>query len=222
MRAFICFALLALVGACGPTAEKCSAATCTGCCDSSGQCQLAACGTSCQVCVGSEVCSAGQCVVPVVDAGVGMDAGVDAGVDAGAMDAGDPLVVTLGTRSGEFDRAQHGLQPDAGLYIEASFGGDPACPTQTSPTPDRTLIIAGLHAMPDGGVISYADGLRVTLLDFNGALTTLPFVRATSARATPLSVTPGTLAVFAIEATFDGGTLRGRFSAAHCASLDGP
>ena len=131
-------------------------------------------------------------------------------------------MVTLGTRSGAFDRAQHGLQPDGGLYIEAYFGGDPACPTQTSPTPDRTLIIAGLHAMPDGGAISYADGLRVTLLDFNGALTTLPFVRATSARAAPLSVTPGTLVVFAIEATFDGGTLQGRFSAAHCASLDGP
>ena len=207
MRTFIFVGLLFFASACGPTAEKC---------------QPTECGATCQVCVGSEVCSAGQCMVPGVDAGLTTDAGIDAGIDGGAMDAGDRLLVTLGTRSGEFDRAQYGLQPDAGLYIEAYFGGDPACPTQTSPTPDRTLIITALHAMPDGGVISYADGLRVTLLDFNGALTTLPFVRATSARATPLSVTAGTLVVFAIEATFDGGTLQGRFSAEHCASLDGP
>jgi len=205
MRTFVLFLVLGFASACGPTAVTCS----TGC------------GVSCQVCAASEVCTEGQCVMPIVDAGV-PDAGVDAGIDGGAMDAGGPLVVTMGARRGVFERAQHGLQPDGGLYVEAYFGGDPACPTQTSPTPDRTLIIAGLHAMPDGGAISFSDGLRVTLLDFSGALTTLPFVRATSARATPLSVTPGTLVVFAVEATFDGGTLQGSFSAAHCASLDGP
>lgn len=158
-----------------------------------------------------------------MDAGVTPDSGVDAGLDGGS-DAGaaDFLVVTIGSRSGAFDRAQHGLEPDGGLYLEAYFGGDPACPTQTSPTPERTLIIAGLHAMPDGGAIRYADGLRVTLLDFSGALTSAPFLRAVTARATPLSVVPGTLVSFSLEAAFDGGTVQGRFSAAHCASLDGP
>lgn len=130
--------------------------------------------------------------------------------------------MTLGTRRGGFDRAQHGLEPDGGLYVEAYFGGDPACPTQTSPTPDRTLIIAGLHLVPDGGVLTQQDGVRVTLLDFSGALTSAPVVRALTIRATPREVDPGVRVSFTLEATFDGGLLQGTFSAEHCASLDGP
>lgn len=170
-----------------------------------------ACGTP------AKRCEPGECDRPV-DGGATMDAGVD----AGTVDAGDLLVATIGSRTGAFDRAQHGIEPDGGLYVEAYFGGDPACPTQTSPSPDRTLIIAGLHLVPDGGALTSADGLRVTLLDFSGALTSAPFVRAITARATPRSVVPGTLVAFTLEATFDGGTAQGSFSAPHCASLDGP
>lgn len=161
-----------------------------------------------------------------VDAGPGADAGADAGVDAGfdaGVDAGFAgLWLTLGSAQGGFDRAQHGLEPDGGLYVEAYFGGDPGCPTQSSPTPDRTLIIAGLHLVPDGGSLTQLDGVRVTLLDFTGALTSAPVERATSILATPREVTPGVRVSFTVEATFDTGTLRGTFSALHCASLDGP
>ncbi len=170
---------------------------------------------------------------PPVDAGVVADAGLpDAGlVEAGLPDAGPPdagsgpatnLVMTLGARTGTFTRAQHGLEPTGGLYVEAHFGGDLACPTQTSPTPDRTLIIAGLQPLLDGGVQTEADGLRVSLLDFTGALTNAPIVRSVSARATAHTMIPGTLVSFTLEAAFDGGTLSGAFAAPHCASLDGP
>jgi hypothetical protein len=168
---------------------------------------------------------------PAVDAGVVADAGGN--VDAGSpTDAGAPsctgacavtdLVATFHGVMGQFDRAQHGIEGDAGVYIEAHFGGDPSCPTASSPTPDRTLVISGLRADFDGGVQTRADGLRVTLLDFKGTLSPSPFDKAVAARATVRWLDRGTLVSFTLEADFDGGTVRGGFSAPHCASLDGP
>lgn len=166
-----------------------------------------------------------------------LDAGSDAGTpdaggeDSGVSDAGTgctgacattDLVATFGGTSAGFDRAQHGVEPDGGLYVEAHFAGDPACPGPSSPSPDRTLIIAGLHAPPDGGTLTGADGLRVTLLDFVGNLSPNPFDRAVTARATPRYAAPGVLVSFQLFATFDGGVVDGGFAAPHCASLDGP
>jgi hypothetical protein len=128
----------------------------------------------------------------------------------------------FGGASAGFDRAQHGVEPGGGLYVEAHFGGDPACPGPMSPTPDRTLIIAGLRAPPDGGALTEADGLRVTLLDFVGNLSPHPFDRAITARARPRYAAPGVLVSFLLDATFDGGVVNGGFAAPHCASLDGP
>jgi hypothetical protein len=122
-----------------------------------------------------------------------------------------------------FDRAQHGVEGDGGVvYIEAHFGGDPACPDQNSPTPARTLIIANLRADSDGGAQRYDAGLRVTLLDFNGVLTTAPFLRAFDATAIPRSVSPGVSVSYDLVAAFDGGVISGQFVAPHCASLNGP
>jgi hypothetical protein len=178
------------------------------------------------------------CQPPVTDtdSGVATDSGVpDAGgADAGTADAGTPdagasdagpttdLVATFGTVQAPFDRAQHGLEGDGGLYVEAHFGGDPACPGPTSPTPDRTLIIAGLRWPGDGGAQTYADGVRATLLDFVGNLSPNPFDRAVAVRAVARAVQPGVLVSFTVEATFDGGVVTGGFEAPHCASLDGP
>lgn len=171
-----------------------------------------------------------------MDAGLPDAGDVDAGSDAGTPDAGDSdagsactgacavtdLVAMFGGASAGFGRAQHGVEPDGGLYVEAHFGGDPACPGPTSPTPDRTLIIAGLRAPPDGGTLTEADGLRVTLLDFVGNLSPNPFDRAVTARARPRYAAPGVLVSFLLDATFDGGMVNGGFAAPHCASLDGP
>lgn len=171
------------------------------------------------------------------DAGVPDAGAMDAGLvdDAGAPDAGDTdagactgacastdLSATFHGVTAGFDRAQHGVEPDGGLYVEAYFGGDPACPGPSSPTPDRTLIISGLHAMADGGAQTTADGLRVTLLDFVGNLSSNPLDRAVSAQATLRYAQPGVLVSFTVEASFDGGTVTGGFAAAHCDSLDGP
>ncbi|MDP3504962.1 MAG: hypothetical protein Q8S33_31785 [Myxococcales bacterium] len=145
----------------------------------------------------------------------------------GAADAGctgpcatTDLVARFGTRVASFDRAQHGVELDGRLHVEAHAGGDPACPTMTSPTPLRTLVISGLRPLTDGGVLSFADGLRVSLLDFSGAVTSAPLERALDARATARWIEPGTLVSFQLTATFDGGTLSGGFSAPHCTSLD--
>ena len=161
----------------------------------------------------------------VTDAGTTSDAGtsLDAGnsLDAGTgLDAGltTRILVTLGTRSAPFDRAQHGLNADGTLYVEAHFGGDPACPSQSSPTPDRTLIINNLPV--DGGAATYANGVRANLLDFSGVLTTAPIVRALDVTATPLSLQPGQQVAWHIEGIFDGGTFSGDFDAPHCDSLN--
>ncbi|MCU0698539.1 MAG: hypothetical protein MUC96_18720 [Myxococcaceae bacterium] len=167
---------------------------------------------------------------PVPDAGSTPELPVDAGgpFDAGLADAGcveacatTALTLTLRGRSAPFTRAQHGLAPNDRFTVEAHFGGDPACPTMTSPTPERTVVIANLRHPMDGGAVTFADGLRVTLFDFSQVLTSAPLERATNARATPRFVSPGQLVSFELEAIFDGGTLTGTFAAPHCSSLDG-
>ncbi len=174
----------------------------------------------------------------LVDAGAQGAGAPDAGApDAGSSDAGaadggpvdsgcvgacatTTLSLSFGTAMAPLDRAQHGLEPDGGLYVEAHAGGDSACPSMSSPTPLRTVIISGLRV--GGGVQTLDAGLRVTLLDFAGTLTTRPLERAVFARATPRFVAPGQLVSYTLEVTFDGGTLTGGFAAAHCPSLDGP
>lgn len=159
------------------------------------------------------------------DAGThGADAGsndTDAGAACVDECATTLLTATFGAATGTFDRAQHGLEDDGNLYVEAHFGGDPACPTESSPTPARTLIIAGLR--PVSGPQTYDDGVRVTLLDFTGVLTTAPLVRATAVTASARFIEPGTLVSFTLDATFGAsGTLSGGFAAGHCDSLDAP
>ncbi|MBL8922871.1 MAG: hypothetical protein JNJ54_28745, partial [Myxococcaceae bacterium] len=70
MRAlsFPLLALALILTACGPSKPPCGPSTCTGCCDSTGQCQLgsstAACGKSgiqCKSCIVSETCNFGIC-----------------------------------------------------------------------------------------------------------------------------------------------------------------
>lgn len=206
-------AALALVAGSFVVMTACAPATCDG----------GACGAPLDAGGRADDAGAG-----LADAG-GLDAGgLDAGpVDAGSHDAGcaadcatTDLLVRFGARTATFERAQHGVEADGRLYVEAHAGGDPACPTMTSPTPLRTLVIAGLRVLPDGGASTFADGLRVTLLDFGGAVTTAPLERAHDARATARWVEPARLVSFQLSATFDGGTLSGGFSAPHCASLD--
>ncbi len=136
--------------------------------------------------------------------------------DAGATIS---LTARFGTRTGSFDRAQHGVDGADGVYVEAHYGGDPACPTMSSPTPRRTFVLSGVRA--GRGVQTEADGVTASLLDFGGDLVSAPVARATAVRVTPREVTPGASVSLDVSATFPGGSVEGSFVAPHCASLDG-
>jgi hypothetical protein len=152
-----------------------------------------------------------------------------AGADAGIADGGELPGCTGSCAStaldgvfvpnrGPFDRAQHGLTTTGDVRIEAHLGGDPACPTESSPTPDRTLILAGIA--PTMAAQTEADGVRATLLDFRNILIENPLSRAQRVRVTPIAVSPGAAVAYTVEATFAEGTITGRVYAPHCASLD--
>lgn len=144
-----------------------------------------------------------------------VDAGADVVVDAPL--APQSLEAQFGDVRAPFDRAYYGVR-DGLLHVEAHHGGAPGCPTMTSPTPDRTVVIAGLSA----GFVSprtYSDGVRVSLLDFRGTLTKEPILRATEVTVTESSARPNAIA-FRVAATLPGGTIAGVVRAEHCASLD--
>ncbi len=144
----------------------------------------------------------------------------DAGVTPSDGGTVGPIALTarFGSATGAFDRAQHGTSGTDRVYIEAHFGGDPACPTMASPTPRRTLVISGLRATT--AVQTRADGVSATLLDFAGELTSAPLLRATAVTVTPRTVDRGVSVSVEFSATFEGGTVTGTFTAPHCASLD--
>lgn len=140
-----------------------------------------------------------------------------------------------------FERAVYGLsapsQTGSGeweIYIEALHGGFMGCPNEASPTPERTLILSGLVIPTGDRELSEADGLRATLLDFEGALEPdEPFVRATAVTITPAALDVCTECVgqappsdedgfvaFDLSATFPDGTISGRVYAVHCDSMD--
>lgn len=144
---------------------------------------------------------------------------VDAAVDA--IDAEPPSAVTAEARFGAtvapFDRAFYGAS-EGTLYIEVHAGGSAECPTMTSPTPDRTLVIAGLPS-PFTSPRSYADGVRASLLDFKGTITKEPILRATAVTATPRG-SGATFVALDLDATYPGGSIAGYVYATHCASMD--
>jgi|LNFM01.1.fsa_nt_gb hypothetical protein len=161
------------------------------------------------------------------DAG-GTDAG-DAGREGGASsDAGSCsgacattlLMGTFGATRGNFDRAQHGRAGTDAIRIEAHFGGNPMCPSASSPTPDRTLVIVNVRANGSMAPQTYADGVRATLFDFRGLFTMAPLLRATDVRVTPRYVDRGAAVSYDVTATFPGGTIVGGLFAGHCPSLD--
>jgi hypothetical protein len=153
-----------------------------------------------------------------LDAGATADLGVDAGACTGPC-AETALTVVLGGTERRLDRAQHGVGGDGRIYVEAHFGGDPACPTPDSPTPDRTLVLSGLDPMAERQ--TEADGVRATLFDFQGDLSTLPLVRAASVTVRRRHVEVGVAVSFELELGFADGTMQGGLHAPHCASLDG-
>lgn len=163
-------------------------------------------------------------LVLVLAVGCGDDAAVPP-VDATPADALDPstaLAATFGATTRVLDRAYYGITASSGaLHVEAYLGGDPGCPTQSSRTPDYTLIFG---AIPEPTSTTPTTS-PANLIDFRGDLLADP----APARATHVSLVPtawsmprdpaGTVA-FDAELGFEGGAITGHFHATHCASLD--
>lgn len=129
------------------------------------------------------------------------------------------------------DRAQFGDErPDGGaqlLYVEAHSGGDPACPDAdggAGASPARTVIVANVPRAAAGTSFTKADGVAVTLLDFDGSQIpgNPPFVKATALTVTVVAIDPAPTPSFVdldLDATFAEGTVKGRIHAEYCASM---
>jgi hypothetical protein len=138
------------------------------------------------------------------------------------------LTATINTVERLLDRSQWGstaIDGGTGIYLEAHRGGDPACPTSSSPTPDYTLIVANIPRGAVGAKYTMADGVRVAYFDFKGDQVTdgggNPIVRATSAMVTIVAIdsaAQGSVEV-EVDATFPSGTVKGRAYATFCQSL---
>jgi hypothetical protein len=154
------------------------------------------------------------------------DAGTTPGTCEGACKT-TSLTASFGGKDRVLVRAQFGTEPsDAGgsqLHTESHLGGAAACPSQTSPTPDYTLIVTGIAR---GGAparqLSKADGVTSAFFDFKGDLGLPPLTKATSIDVTVIaedSATPPKWVAFDVDAVFSEGTVKGHLYAEFCQSL---
>jgi hypothetical protein len=109
--------------------------------------------------------------------------------------------------------------------VEAFIGGDVACPTSGSKTPDRTAIVDGV--LPFTDTTLQVDGITGAFLDFKGDIITTanPSVKATriEVKPTAISLSPlgSAFVAFDVSVTYaNGGTLTGHAYATHCDSMD--
>jgi hypothetical protein len=168
-----------------------------------------------------------------IDAGpVATDAAVDAAGDAGTSGALPAtcdstckkltLDVQVGAKTDTFARAQFGFNANGTLQVEAHKGGDAACPTQSSPTPDFTAVFANVPFPTSATPVT--SGVALSLLDFKGDLTDKPVLKAKSVTLTPVAALgeprASAFVAFKVEAPLDDGKIEGHVYATHCASMD--
>ena len=142
------------------------------------------------------------------------------------------LTARFGTVTAPFERAFYGLTRSATgttVYLEATSGGDDACPSATSPVPDHLFRLDGFP-VPATTMTIGADG---GLADFLGdLLPSRPTALAASTTVTPVAtdICVGCAGVPAdgfialdVQSTFAGdapGVIAGHVFATHCDSLD--
>lgn len=160
------------------------------------------------------------------DAAIDPDAGPPPFDECSGDCAETAAEATFGDTREPFDLAYFGLEADGRMRIELYGDAEPGCPTMTSPTPGRTLVVFGLTPPTDRAPQTEADGLAVTLFDFDGTLTSEPLLRADSATVTPraanLSPVSEAFVAFQLQALFPEGDVSGQAYATHCDSLDAP
>lgn len=161
----------------------------------------------------------------------------DPGCDAACQQT--TLNAQFGEASAPFDRAFFGLSaPETTtsgeweIYIEAQYGGSTQCPDESSPTPERTLILTGLAASIAPG--EQLSGLGATLIDYDGALLGADYIeRGSSVSVTavatelcidcvgqPAPAQPLSFVALELTGLFPRGTIDGHLYAIHCDSMD--
>ena len=148
--------------------------------------------------------------------------------DAGPLDAGLPSTAVTLTYRGHteiLDQAWLGYTRVGGeiteLYLELHRGGVDGCPTESSPSPDQTIVISGFEGTAPG-TRELADGIRASFFDFEGIFR--EELAPASATESEIALTHVDLdageVVGTVALQFDEGSATGPIVAAHCASLD--
>jgi hypothetical protein len=141
------------------------------------------------------------------------------------------LVVTFDGNSEKLTRAQFGFVVSDGggaqkLHIEAHDGGSPACPTESSPTTDRTLVLEDVPVRDPDTEVTSSDGVRAAFFDFAGTLLpNTPLAKATKVTLRTRAVVDEANVLrgiaFDVDIVFPQHmTLKGHLFAEHCASMD--
>ncbi len=98
-----------------------------------------------------------------------------------------PTGASEGLDDGRFGLNIYSSGDPTTLHIEVSAGGDGQCPTEGSPTPNYLMTLNHLPLPLHGDVLTEADGLTVTLIDFATDLLPEGTIVAT---ASELTLTP--------------------------------
>ncbi len=141
------------------------------------------------------------------------------------------LTVAYQGRTESLTRGQFGFaKGDASsalLHLEAHDGGSPACPTASSPTTARTLVIEDLPQPTASKPLGGADGVRAAFFDFEGTLLpNTPLAKATTIELRPTAMVrddAGALRAFAFDVSMtfpQGMTLEGHLYAEYCATMN--
>lgn len=167
------------------------------------------------------------------DGGSTSEAASDAGVDApsgtceGACKT-TSLVADFGGKMRTLTRAQFGTQPGDGgteLHTESHLGGSAACPSQSSPSPDYTLIVSAIPRGSAGKKLSDKNKVTSAFFDFKGDLGLAAPSGITEAISVNITVasedpaTPPAWVAVDVSASFREGTVKGHLYAEYCDSL---
>lgn len=172
---------------------------------------------------------AGDASTSPVDAGSSADgASSTSDATAGSCEGAckvTSLVIEIGAKKRTLVRAQFGTQQGAAsaeLHTESHLGGTPACPDQTSPSPDYTLIVSAIPRGAPGRKLSDRDGVVSSLFDFKGDLGLPPITKAVSVNLTVVdedTATPPKWVALDVSAMFREGQVQGHLYAEYCPSL---
>ncbi len=116
------------------------------------------------------------------------------------------------------DVAVFGNNGDGTLHVESYLGGDGGCPSETSPTPDYTLVL-GKVAPPNGTAPTTSTG---NVLDFVGDLLGGSLGAQANTVIVQAVAASTEFVALDVDLEFPNGAIAGHLYATHCGSLDSP